>query len=64
MTIIFVGKNNRVTIKGAKSVEKLAKELNISLESHVFVKNGEIVTPDEILQDEDTVEVISVISGG
>ncbi|MGH2332155.1 MoaD/ThiS family protein [Thermoanaerobacter mathranii] len=64
MTIVFVGKNNQVTIKGAKSVEKLAKELNISLESHVFVKNGEIVTPDEILQDEDTVEVISVISGG
>lgn len=64
MTVIFVGKNNQITIKAPKNVEKLAKELNINLESHVFIKNGEIVTPDEILQDDDVVEIISVVSGG
>ncbi|ABY92455.1 hypothetical protein JCM16816_17740 [Thermoanaerobacter brockii subsp. lactiethylicus] len=64
MTVIFVGKNNQITIKAPKNVEKLAKELDINLESHVIIKNGEIVTPDEILQDDDVVEIISVVSGG
>ncbi|WAM31754.1 MoaD/ThiS family protein [Caldicellulosiruptor naganoensis] len=64
MTVIFVGSNKQVTVKGPKSAEKVAKELGVSLESHVFIKDGEIVAPDEILQDEDTVEVISAISGG
>jgi len=64
VTVIFVGTNKQVTIKGPKSTQQLAKELGISLESHVFIKNGEIVAPDEVLQDEDTVEIISAISGG
>lgn len=64
MTVVFVGTNKQVTIKGPKNAQQLAKELGISLESHVFIKNGEIVAPDEILQDEDTVEIISAISGG
>lgn len=64
MTVVFVGTNKQVNIKGPKSVYQIAKELGISLESHVFIKDGEIVAPDEMLQDEDTVEIISAISGG
>ncbi|WAM33923.1 MoaD/ThiS family protein [Caldicellulosiruptor morganii] len=64
MKIIFAGSNKQFEIKGPKLAEKVAKELGISLESHIFIKDGEIVAPDEILQDEDTVEVISAISGG
>lgn len=36
--IIFVGKNKEVEVKGPKTVINLAKELNINLESNVFIK--------------------------
>lgn len=62
--IIFVGKNKEVEVKGPKTVINLAKELNINLESNVFIKNGEIVAPDDVLNDSDTVEIISAVSGG
>ncbi|ADQ47199.1 thiamineS protein [Caldicellulosiruptor kronotskyensis 2002] len=64
MKIIFVGKNKEVEVKGPKTVINLAKELNINLESNVFIKNGEIVAPDDVLNDSDTVEIISAVSGG
>lgn len=62
--IIFVGKNKEVEVKGPKTVINLAKELNITLEANVFIRNGEIVAPDDILNDEDTIEIISAVSGG
>jgi len=62
--VIFVGKNKEVEVKGPKTVINLAKELNITLEANVFIRNGEIVAPDDILNDEDTIEVISAVSGG
>jgi len=62
--VIFVGKNKELEVKGPKTVVNLAKELNITLEANVFIRNGEIVAPDDILNDEDTIEVISAVSGG
>jgi len=62
--VIFVGKNKELEIKGPKTVINLAKELGINLESNVFLKNGEIIAPDDVLNDNDTIEVISAVSGG
>uniref|UniRef100_A0A7C5Z6J0 MoaD/ThiS family protein n=1 Tax=Caldicellulosiruptor owensensis TaxID=55205 RepID=A0A7C5Z6J0_9FIRM len=64
MKVIFVGKNKELEIKGPKTVINLAKELGINLESNVFLKNGEIIAPDDVLNDNDTIEVISAVSGG
>ena len=62
--IIFVGKNKEIEVKGPKSASSLAKELGISLEANVFIKNGEIVAPDDVLSDSDIIEIISAVSGG
>ncbi|BCS82254.1 hypothetical protein CaldiYA01_22140 [Caldicellulosiruptor diazotrophicus] len=59
-----MGKNKELELKGPKTVINLAKELNITLEANVLIRNGEIVAPDDILNDEDTIEVISAVSGG
>ena len=64
MKVIFVGKNKELELKGPKTVINLAKELGINLESNVFLKNGEIIAPDDVLNDNDTIEVISAVSGG
>ena len=44
--------------------ETLLTELNINPEEVIIVRNGEIVTLDEELEDEDHVKILSVVSGG
>ncbi len=46
------------------SVRELIKELNLSPESTLVVRNDEVLTEDEWLKEDDEVRVISAISGG
>lgn len=40
------------------------KKVNISPETIIATRNGEVITEDEILQDGDVVKLVAVISGG
>lgn len=53
-----------IEVKGVKTVKQLAEELNFSLESNLVLRDGKMLTPDEKLNEEDVVEVLSAISGG
>lgn len=46
------------------TVRELLKELNLSPESTLVVRDDEVLTEDEKLQKDDEVRVISAISGG
>ncbi|MEM4396574.1 MAG: MoaD/ThiS family protein [Candidatus Woesearchaeota archaeon] len=46
------------------TVKDLLKELNINLEEVLVTKNDELVDEDEMLENNDKVKIISVISGG
>jgi thiamine biosynthesis protein ThiS len=46
------------------SVRKLLEQLGVLPETVVVIKNDEIVTEDEMLDVEDDVELIRVVSGG
>jgi sulfur carrier protein ThiS len=48
----------------AGSVEELMKKLSVNPEAVLVVKNGEVVTEDAELDDNDDVEFVSVVSGG
>ena len=61
--IFFIQRNKKVNIK-ASNVSELLKNLKISKEVVLVVKNGVLVTEDEDLNEKDKVELISVISGG
>ncbi|MGH7205058.1 MAG: MoaD/ThiS family protein [Nitrospiraceae bacterium] len=54
----------QVEIKGPKRVRELLRDLNLVVEAHLVVRGDDLVTEDEMLKDEDTVEVRPVISGG
>jgi sulfur carrier protein len=45
-------------------VSKAVKMLKIPLNSHLIIRNGELITEDELLLPGDTVEMLPVISGG
>ena len=51
-------------VQGVKLVDQLLRKLNLNPESHLVVVNGELVTGDRHISEEDTVEIVSAISGG
>lgn len=53
-----------VSLKGPKAVEFILKELNLSREAHLVIREEELATEDTIIGDDETVEIRPVISGG
>jgi len=65
MRVVFRAPHKKeIEIEGEMTLQQLAKKLNFSLESHLVVRNGKMLTPDEVIREEDVVEVFSAISGG
>jgi len=54
----------QVEIKGPKRVRELLRDLNLVAEAHLVIRGDDLVTEDELLKDDDSVEVRPVISGG
>ncbi len=52
-----------VTLEGS-SVSELLKHLQINPETVLVVRENEVLTEDEALKDNDSVKILSVISGG
>ena len=42
----------------------MLSELNLNAESHIVIRQRELLTSDVLLYEEDEVEVVSAISGG
>ena len=45
-------------------VKNVLQKLEIHPESYLIVKNGELITEEEILYDGDQIKLIAAISGG
>lgn len=52
-----------ITFSG-KTLFDLLKQLKINPEVVIVVRKNEVITEDEILHDQDTIELLSVVSGG
>lgn len=64
-TLIF--KNNKETKSLANdntSIKDILEDMDLSSETVVAKKNGEIVVEDEIIQDGDEIQLIQIIYGG
>jgi sulfur carrier protein len=51
-------------VPGPMTVEQLLRKLDVLPETVLVIRGNELVTEDQILRDEDTVEIRPVISGG
>ena len=54
---------SKITFVG-KTVKELLKQLNLNPEAVIVVRNCEVITEEETIQDRDRIELLSVISGG
>jgi sulfur carrier protein len=64
MRVVFHHPKRETDLKGPITVERLLKQLAVSPESVLVIRGDELVTEDEVLNDQDTVEIRPVISGG
>jgi len=53
-----------VTVDGVRTVNHLLDQLDLNRESFLVIRNGTLVPGDGRLDDDDTIEIRPVISGG
>ncbi len=64
MKVIIRRPRREVQMPGNRRVRDLLQELQINPETVLVVRGEDLLTPDELIRDEETVEVVPAISGG
>lgn len=66
MAITFILRKQEIFLEGNKTlmVKEALQQLGYSTETHLVVKDGELLNENEPLRDGDRVKLIAVISGG
>ena len=65
MKIYIEKENKNLNIKNNKFTGKtLLENLKINPSTVILVKNDEVILEDEILEDNDDIKILSVVSGG
>ncbi len=64
MRVLLQHPKRETEIKGPKTVAQLLKRLELLPESVLVIRKDELITEDESLHEEDTIEIRPVISGG
>ncbi len=62
---VFIEKEQKeLEINFSGKIKELFEKLNIDSETHLAVKNNELVTEDEDVSEDEYVKIIPVVSGG
>lgn len=64
MKVIIRRPRREVELPGSRRVRDLLHELRINPETVLVVRGDDLLTPDEVIKDGETIEVIPAISGG
>lgn len=62
--IIRQPKRREVELRGRRKVNDVLKELDVNPESVIVVKGKQLLTRDALVAEDETIEVVSAISGG
>ena len=62
--IIRYPQRHEVEVAGRRTLQDILKELALNPETVIAVQGKTLLTRDAFLRDEDTIEVLSAISGG
>jgi sulfur carrier protein len=64
LNVVLRNPRRTIEIAGARTVIALLDELQLNREAHLVIRNGTLVPGDARLEQDDTVEIRPVISGG
>jgi len=57
-------RRKELELEGKRQVGRLLRELDLNPEHHIVLRCGELLTRDDLVGADETVEVFSAISGG
>lgn len=63
-TLIIKDKTEEKELNGELTIKELLDELDLSSETIVSKKNGEIVIEDAVIEEGDKIELVQIIYGG
>ncbi len=64
MSALIVLRKQQYEIKHGMTIRKALQKLNIEPDSVLATRNGELLTDDEIVKENDLIKLVPVISGG
>ncbi|WP_322805783.1 MoaD/ThiS family protein [Thermanaerothrix sp.] len=64
MAVVLILRKQEYQLEGTMTVKEALKRLNLSPESHLVVRNGELLNENDVLRDGDVVKIVPSISGG
>jgi len=63
-TATLILRDQKYEVKAGMTLLSALKKLEILPESVICVRDGELITEDNMLKDGETIKLVSVISGG
>ncbi len=57
-------RRREVELHGRKRVIDILRELDLNQETHIVIRGQELLTRDDWVAEDDSIEVVSAISGG
>jgi sulfur carrier protein ThiS len=64
MTAKLILRGKEFQVKSGITVQNALKKAGINSESVLATRDGELITDDEILREDDVIKLVEVISGG
>lgn len=64
MPVILIYRKQKLEVEGTLTVREALQQLGLSPESHLIVRDGELLNENDVLRNGEEVKVISAISGG
>ncbi len=64
MAVKIILRQQEFELKSGQTIRQAMESLQIQPETHLAIREGELLTEDEILREGETIKLVAVISGG
>lgn len=64
MPVTLILRKKEYTVEGTITVKAALKQLGLSPESHLVVRDGKLLTENDVLRNGEVAKLVAVISGG
>jgi sulfur carrier protein ThiS len=64
MSAVIIIRKQRHEVKHGMTIRKALQKIDIEPDSVLATRNGELLTDDEIIKENDVINLVPVISGG
>jgi len=64
MPVTLILRKKEYTVEGTVTVKDALKQLGLSPESHLVVRDGRLLNENDVLRNGDVAKLVAVISGG